>query len=46
MHGTMNDALMVFKKLSGYLKVWDLVMNPYEQYACDVATSEKQLTML
>ena len=45
-HGTLNDALLSYKKLAKTFKEWDLIMNPYDPCVCNKEEKCKQLTIM
>ena len=45
-HGTMNAALLAYKKLAKLFKVWGFVMNPYDPCVCNKKLRKFQLSIL
>ena len=45
-YGTMNAALLDYKKIAKVLKSWGLIMNPYDTCAWNKTANQKQLTVL
>ena len=45
-YGTMNAALLAYKKLAKLFKSWGMTMNPYDPCVWNKIVKEKQLTIL
>jgi hypothetical protein len=45
-YGTMNAALLAYKKLARLLKGWGFIMNPYEPCLWNRLVNQKQMSML
>jgi len=45
-YGTLNAALLSYKKLARAFKEWELVMNPYDPCVWNVYVNKKQLTII
>lgn len=45
-YGTMNAALLAYKKLAKLLKGWNFIMNPYKPCLWNRLVNQKQMSML